>query len=278
MTIQSSLNYQQQFFGAFADAWTAKSTYRLYKGIDDTADNLRLALSETPGYILAYDKHAQVELHDFLQKDLIAFFRQHVPFFVVADDGAVYFGDWYHRRQFGHIDVIARTITQATQSEQAILPQLRAFAEDPDHFLDNQLEAMRRATYQEVDTLHNQLEAATAETAAEPTRTSNGGFRSLLKTFIDPDDPQPSSAPQHRSQNVGAADKLRLRFDAAKAEADAAFDAHKRELKVAAAITRYEYQAVMATYSSVEQFENILTNLQVDFMRALELKEEQQDA
>ncbi|WP_262316514.1 SbcC family exonuclease [Lacticaseibacillus parakribbianus] len=278
MTIQSSLNYQQKFFGAFAEAWDAKSTYRLYKGIDATADNLRLALSETPGYILAYDKAAQDELHDFLQRDLIAFLRQHVPFFVVADDGAVFFGDWYHRRQFGHIDVIARTITQATAEEQAILPQLHAFAEDPDHFLDHQLEDMRRATYQEVDTLHNQLEAATAESVTEPTRSAGSGFRGLLKNFIDPDEQTPTSTPQRRSPAAGSADKLRLRFDAAKAEADQAFDAHKRELQVAAAITRYEYQAVMATYSSVEQFENILTNLQADFMRALELKEEQPDA
>ena len=61
MTIQSSLDYQTKFFTDFAKAWADHSTFRLYQGIDTTAENLRLELSDAPGYILAYDKSAQRE-------------------------------------------------------------------------------------------------------------------------------------------------------------------------------------------------------------------------
>ncbi|WP_179396268.1 SbcC family exonuclease [Lacticaseibacillus absianus] len=280
MTIQTSLNYQKQFFDAFAQAWQDRSTFRLYKGIDATATNLRLALSETPGYILAYDKDAQRELHDHLQKDLIAFLREHIPFFKVSDAGDVFFGDWYHRRQFGHIDVFARVITQNTDAQAAILPQLQAFAQDPDNFLANQIEAMRKQTYAAVDDLHNQIEAASVDATDEPARANSGsagGFRGMLKSFIDPDDEQ-TAKPVRRSAPQPTATKLKARFDAAKETADAEFDANKRQLEVAAAITRYEYQAVTATYSSVEQFQNVLANLQADFMKAQEAKEAKANA
>ena len=67
MSIETSLTYQKKFFSDFTDAWHKKSRYRLYQGIDATAENLRLDIEEAPGYILAYDKSAQAELHDFLQ-------------------------------------------------------------------------------------------------------------------------------------------------------------------------------------------------------------------
>ncbi len=80
MSIEASLTYQKKFFNDFTDAWHKKSRYRLYQGLDATAENLRLDIEETPGYILAYDKNAQAELHDFLQIGLIDFLRQHIPF------------------------------------------------------------------------------------------------------------------------------------------------------------------------------------------------------
>ncbi|MFD1430843.1 SbcC family exonuclease [Lacticaseibacillus mingshuiensis] len=278
MTIQSSLTYQKQFFNDFSDAWDKRSTYRLYKGIDTTAENLRLELAETPGYILAYDKTGENELHDFLQADLIKFLRGHIPFFEVADNGQVFFGDWFHRREFGRLNVFTRSIDQVTESQRTILPQLEAFSEDPDHYLDLQLEAMRKHVYAEVNTLSNQLESLEAEAPAQPTRQNpTSSFRGLIKNFIDPDDDD-KPAPTPRRASAPDQSKLRSRFDAAKAEADSEFDAKKRQIQVAAAITRYEYQAVMNTYSSVAQFENILTSLRDDFMRALELKEEQANA
>ncbi|WP_203663075.1 SbcC family exonuclease [Lacticaseibacillus sp. 53-4] len=279
MTVESSLNYQNNFFNTFAQAWADRSTYHLYQGIDKTAETLRLTLAETPGYILAYDKSAVHELHDFLQQDFIAFLREHIPFFEVSDQGEVFFGDWYHRRQFGSIDVFARNIVQRTDAERAILPQLRAFAKDPDHFLDHQLEAMRKDTYQEVDRLHRQLEDAEADAAADNTaqpEATGSRVRGFLKSFVDPDQDQ-GSAPAHKPAGPDQS-KLRARFDSAKASADEAFDAQKRQLQVGAAITRYEYQAVTSNYSSVDQFENILGSLQDDFMQALALKEEQANA
>ncbi|KRN18663.1 hypothetical protein [Lacticaseibacillus camelliae] len=279
MTVESSLNYQNNFFKTFAQAWADRSTYHLYQGIDTTSETLRLTLAETPGYILAYDKAAVRELHDFLRQDFIAFLREHIPFFEVSDQGEVYFGDWYHRRQFGTIDVFSRSIVQRTDAEREILPQLRAFAKDPDHFLDNQLEAMRKDTYQEVDRLHRQLEDAEADAASsdavQPEATGSR-VRGFLKSFVDPDQDQPA-ATSHKQSGPDQS-QLKARFDSAKASADEAFDTQKRQLQVGAAITRYEYQAVTSNYSSVDQFENILGSLQDDFMRALELKEEQANA
>ncbi|WP_407895445.1 SbcC family exonuclease [Lacticaseibacillus sp. N501-2] len=278
MTVEASLTYQQNFFNDFAQAWRDQSTYRLYQGIDKTASSLRLEVTETPGYILAYDKGAQDELHDFLQKAFVAFLREHVPFFEVSDDGKVYFGDWYHRRQFGQLSVFTRTIDQATPQERNILPQLVAFAQDPEHYLDNQLEALRKNIYQTVNDLHNQLEAASVEEPTQPSRSTNsasGSFRGLLKNFIDPDDDEDEPAPtQPTRRRTQAPADLKQRFDEAKAQADSEFDAKKRAMQVSAAITRYEYQAVVSSYSSISQFENILANLKADFMKALAKKED----
>ena len=284
MTVESSLTYQQTFFEDFGTAWADRATYRLYQGIDKTATNLRLELDETPGYILAYDKDAQEELREFLQAAFVAFLREHIPFFDVTDDGRVFFGDWYHRREFGQLGVFTRTIDQNTSEERNILPQLVAFAEDPDHYLDNQLEALRKDIYRQVNDLHDQLEAASVEEEPQPaktTSTTGGSFRGLLKNFIDPDDddddtPAPATPTLHRRKP--APDGLKQRLEAAKAAADDEFDTKKRTMQVSAAITRYEYQAVISTYSSITQFENILANLKSDFMRTLKVKEDNHNA
>ncbi|KRK70994.1 hypothetical protein [Lacticaseibacillus nasuensis] len=273
MTIQSSLDYQTKFFTDFAKAWADHSTFRLYQGIDTTAENLRLELSDAPGYILAYDKSAQRELADFLAGDLIKFLREHIPFFEVTDDGRVFFGDWYHRREFGQLSVFARTINQVTPEQQVILPQLEAFAADPDNYLDHQVDALQKKLYQEVNRLHAKLESAQAEPVAAPQPSSGSTLRGLFKNFIDPGDDTEDAAPSAAQPQVPTdTAALQSQFAAAKAEADAQFDTQKRELQVSAAITRYEYAAVMNTYSSVEQFENVLANLPTDFMHALDAK------
>ena len=41
MSIEASLTYQKKFFNDFTDAWHKKSRYRLYQGLDATAENLR---------------------------------------------------------------------------------------------------------------------------------------------------------------------------------------------------------------------------------------------
>nr|WP_243680776.1 hypothetical protein [Lacticaseibacillus manihotivorans] len=117
------------------------------------------------------------------------------------------------------------------------------------------------------------------EETVQPTRTTNsasGSFRGLLKNFIDPDDddeetPAPAQTTRRRVQ---APADLQQRFNEAKAQADSEFDAKKRAMQVSAAITRYEYQAVVSSYSSISQFENILANLKADFMKALAKKED----
>lgn len=199
MSIETSLTYQKKFFSDFTDAWHKKSRYRLYQGIDATAENLRLDIEEAPGYILAYDKSAQAELHDFLQIGFIDFLRQHIPFFEVNDQGTIYFGNWYHRRDFGHINVILRAITQSTDEQRKILPQLEAFSDDPDHYLDRQLDAMRKEVYRDVDSLHTQIDNLEAEAAPERDQSAqgNGGFRGLLKNFIDPSDDPTPQLPMH---------------------------------------------------------------------------------
>lgn len=284
MTIQSSLTYQKQFFNDFSKAWEDHSTYRLYKGIDDTAENLRLEIEEAPGYILAYDKTAENELKSFLQKDFVKFLRGHIPFFEVSDNGQVFFGDWFHRREFGRLNVFTRSINQYTEAQRAILPQLEAFAEDPDHYLDVQIEAMRKQTYSEVNRLHNQLEAIQAEQPVQdkPAGTSNAGstLRGLFKNFVDPNDDEDAdepAQPQRRASQPNA-DKVKAALDDAKTKADTEFDSQKRQLQVTAAITRYEYQAVMNTYSSVSEFEDVLASLKDDYMRATELEGEQANA
>jgi len=275
MSVESSLQYQQDFFEHFNQAWQDKSSYQLYRGLDTTADNLRLPIEEAPGYILAYDKNAQQELQDFLQTRFIAFVREHIPFFEVSDDGRVFFGDWYHRRQFGELKPVSRTIAQYTDEEQAIIPQLQAFSQDPDNYLQLELEAMRKDVYRDVNRLQNQLETEMA-TQSEPQEAANGGFRGLLKTFIDPSDPDESqpSAPATPDKTK----RLRQQFNQVKDQADHDFDAKKRQLEVSAAITRYEYQAVLSEYSSIEQFENVLSNLKTDFMAALKAEGGKQNA
>nr|WP_243680775.1 hypothetical protein [Lacticaseibacillus manihotivorans] len=82
MTVEASLTYQQTFFQRFRQGLAGPVDVSLVSSIDKTASSLRLEVTETPGYILAYDKGAQDELHDFLQKAFVAFLREHVPFFL----------------------------------------------------------------------------------------------------------------------------------------------------------------------------------------------------
>ncbi|WDF83023.1 SbcC family exonuclease [Lacticaseibacillus pabuli] len=288
MSVENSLAYQQKFFGEFAKAWQDHSYYRLYAGIDKTAETLRLDIHEVPGYILAYDKSAQKELRHFLQSNLVDWLREYVPFFEVSDDGHVYFGDWYHRREFGSLDVFARSIVHQSESQQAILPHLSQFAQDPDHYLDDQIEHLRKEVYQRATDLHARLEnLETSEDEPEELQqrsssNSGSGFRGLLKNFIDPDDAPSSSnssngdAPKKRPlSNTNEISQVRTQFEDAKDDADQRFDAEKRQLQVDAAVTRYEYQAVMNRYSSIDQFINILTNLRKDYMKALKAAEEE---
>lgn len=287
MSVENSLAYQQKFFGEFAKAWQDHSYYRLYAGIDKTAETLRLDIHEVPGYILAYDKSAQKELRQFLQSNLVDWLRKYVPFFEVSDDGRVYFGDWYHRREFGALDVFARSIVHQNESQQAILPHLSQFAKDPDHYLDDQIESLRKNVYQHATDLHSRLESLeTSEDEPEELQqrsqpSAGTGFRGLLKNFIDPDDTSATDnnksapAPKKRpANNASEITKVRTQFEDAKNDADQRFDTEKRQLQVDAAVTRYEYQAVMNQYSSIDQFINILTNLRTDYTKALKAAEE----
>lgn len=284
MSVEKSLAYQQKFFNDFATAWQDHSNYRLYKGIDDTAATLRLDIHEVPGYILAYDKSAQEELHDDLRGNFIQWLRQYVPFFEVSDDGRVFFGDWYHRREFGSLDVFGREIIHQNEEQQSIMPQLQNFAKDPDHYLDDQIERLRRRIYQEATDLYSQIEALESQddgdssSSAPAAGAASGGFRGLLKNFIDPDDApddsQRTTQPSRRNLRGGDINHLRTQLAAAKESADSKFDGEKRQLQVSAAVTRYEYQAVMNQYSSIDQFINILANLRVDYMKALKKAEE----
>lgn len=293
MSVETSLAYQQKFFDGFVNAWQNHSDYRLYRGIDSTASTLRLDIHEVPGYILAYDKPAQEELHHFLRQNFVKWLREYVPFFEVSDDGHVFFGDWYHRREFGTIDVFAREIVHQTEEQQEIIPQLQAFAQDPDHYLDDQLETLRKSVYRAATDLHDQIdeyENAGDEEAQPATRStsapaaSGSGLRGLLKNFIDPDDnaadPEPAvkatpaPAPSRRIRHGVDINRLRREFQDAKEAADLKFDGDKRQLQVAAAVTRYEYLAVMNQYSSIDQFVNVLANLSQDYMKTLQKQEE----
>ncbi|WP_056969708.1 hypothetical protein [Lacticaseibacillus thailandensis] len=297
MSVETSLKYQQDFFEHFAAAWADQSTYRIYQGIDNTAANLRLDPHDVPGYILAYDKQAEQELMTFLQQHLVSWLRDHIPFFDVTDDGRVFFGDWYHRRQFGRLDVINRTILHQTDDQRAIMPQLYDFADHQATYLDDQLEDMRRNVYQQATDLHNQLETLEADQAGDSEASTGGrvasnaasssanngsGLRGLLRNFIDPDEPdgdapeeqpvRPARQPQRRGNGLDI-NRIRRQFDQAKAAADKAFDSQKRQLQVAAAVTNYEYQAVTKEYDTVADFANVLTSMADDYMQALKADE-----
>lgn len=80
MSIEASLTYQKKFFNDFTDAWHKKSRYRLYQGLDATAENLRLDIEETPGYILAYDKTHRRNCMIFCRSVLLIFCASTSPF------------------------------------------------------------------------------------------------------------------------------------------------------------------------------------------------------
>lgn len=274
MDIEKSLDYQKRFFTNFAAAWQDHSDLDLYRGIDATADALRLDLSEVPGYILAYDKQAQSELHAYLQKGLVEWLQTYIPFFEVSADGIVMFGDWYHRRQFGVLDVWTRQIMQYSDAERQILPDLETYAADPENYLKKRLANLHDEAYSEADHLQSRLEQAQAAVAVEPdalTRSSRersgGGFKGLMKNFID--QPEDEAAPQSSQTDSSEVASLQSQLKAARAEAQARYDEEKRQIQVEAAVTNYEYQAIISQYSSLQQFENSLQHITDSYMASL---------
>ncbi|QEA52242.1 hypothetical protein [Loigolactobacillus coryniformis] len=274
MDIEKSLDYQKRFFTNFAAAWQDHSDLDLYRGIDATADALRLDLSEVPGYILAYDKQAQSELRAYLQKGLVEWLQTYIPFFEVSADGIVMFGDWYHRRQFGVLDVWTRQIMQYSDAERQILPDLETYAADPENYLKKRLANLHDEAYSEADHLQSRLEQAQAAVAAEPdalTRSSRersgGGFKGLMKNFID--QPENEAAPQNSQTDSSEVASLQSQLKAARAEAQARYDEEKRQIQVEAAVTNYEYQAIISQYSSLQQFENSLQHIADSYMASL---------
>ncbi|MGO3380663.1 MAG: hypothetical protein ACTIMD_02205 [Loigolactobacillus coryniformis] len=274
MDIEKSLDYQKRFFTNFAAAWQDHSDLDLYRGIDATADALRLDLSEVPGYILAYDKQAQSELRAYLQKGLVEWLQTYIPFFEVSADGIVMFGDWYHRRQFGVLDVWTRQIMQYSDAERQILPDLETYAADPENYLKKRLANLHDEAYSEADHLQSRLEQAQAAVAAEPdalTRSSRersgGGFKGLMKNFID--QPEDEAAPQSSQTDSSEVASLQSQLKAARTEAQARYDEEKRQIQVEAAVTNYEYQAIISQYSSLQQFENSLQHIADSYMASL---------
>lgn len=274
MDIEKSLDYQKRFFTNFAAAWQDHSDLDLYRGIDATADALRLDLSEVPGYILAYDKQAQSELRAYLQKGLVEWLQTYIPFFEVSADGIVMFGDWYHRQQFGVLDVWTRQIMQYSDAERQILPDLETYAADPENYLKKRLANLHDEAYSEADHLQSRLEQAQAAVAAEPdalTRSSRersgGGFKGLMKNFID--QPEDEAAPQSSQTDSSEVASLQSQLKAARTEAQARYDEEKRQIQVEAAVTNYEYQAIISQYSSLQQFENSLQHIADSYMASL---------
>ncbi|MFC6171675.1 hypothetical protein [Loigolactobacillus jiayinensis] len=276
MDIEKSLDYQKRFFTNFAAAWQDHSDLDLYRGIDATADALRLDLSEVPGYILAYDKQAQSELRAYLQKGLIEWLQTYIPFFEVSADGIVMFGDWYHRRQFGVLDVWTRQIMQYSEAERQILPDLETYAADPENYLKKRLASLHDDAYSEADHLQSRLEKAQAAVAAEPdapTRSNRdragGGFKGLMKNFIDQPEEDAATTPVQPSGDGSEVATLQSQLSAARAEAQARYDEEKRQIQVESAVTNYEYQAIISQYSSLKQFENSLQHISDSYMASL---------
>ncbi|MFD1317493.1 hypothetical protein [Loigolactobacillus zhaoyuanensis] len=273
MDIEKSLDYQKRFFTNFAAAWQDHSDLDLYRGIDATAEALRLDLSEVPGYILAYDKQAQSELRAYLQKGLVEWLQTYIPFFEVSADGIVMFGDWYHRRQFGVLDVWTRQIMQYSDAERQIIPDLETYAADPKNYLKKRLASLHDDAFAEADHLQSQLEKAEAAAVAEPdaqTRSNrdrnSGGFKGLMKNFID--QPEEGASPQ-ASGDTSEVASLQSSLNAARAAAQARYDEEKRQIQVEAAVTNYEYQAIISQYSSLKQFENSLQHIADSYMASL---------
>lgn len=179
------------------------------------------------------------------------------------DVGTIYFGNWYVRRDFGVINVFCCAITQCTDEQRKIRSQLEAFLDDPDVYLDRQLDASCKEVYHDVDLRYTQIDNLEAEAAPERdvSAQGNGGSRGLLKNSIDPSDESELPAAQLSKTELS---QLKARFDKEKLAADDASDKRKRELEVLLAITRYEYQAVLSTYSLVLEFENVLLYLKDD--------------
>jgi hypothetical protein len=294
MNIKKCLDYQKQFFTDFAQAWQKRSDLDLYQMIDTTAKSLRLEVSEVPAYILAYDKEAQNELEAYLQKGLTHWLRQDIPFFEIDSRGVIMFGDWYHRRQFGSLDVWNRQIIQNTPNQQHILPELERYASDSDTYLEDRLQRLHDELFADVKDLEHDLERAqsAAETAQAEVHSrisrerpqpqnGTGRLKSLFGFGDEPEEPEPvapvtptPSKPVNTTQIMDLKNRLRT----AKSDAEAEFDDQKRQIEVEVAVIRYEYQAIMNHYSSIDQFENALAHISESYLDALSEKGADQDA
>ncbi|KRK33207.1 hypothetical protein [Loigolactobacillus bifermentans] len=295
MNIKKCLDYQKQFFTDFAQAWQKRSDLDLYQMIDTTAKSLRLEVSEVPAYILAYDKEAQNELEAYLQKGLTHWLRQDIPFFEIDARGVIMFGDWYHRRQFGRLDVWNRQMIQNTPNQQQILPELERYASDSETYLEDRLQRLHDELFTDVKDLEHDLERA--QTAAETAQTEvhsrisrerpqpqngTGRLKSLFGFGDEPEEqPEPvapvtpaPSKPVNTTQIMDLKNRLRT----AKSDAEVEFDDQKRQIEVEVAVIRYEYQAIMNHYSSIEQFENALAHISESYLAALSEKGADQDA
>ncbi|ANK60362.1 hypothetical protein [Loigolactobacillus backii] len=283
MDTEKCLNYQKQFFIDFAQAWHDRSDLELYRKIDTTASSLRLETSEVPAYILAYDKQAQAELKAYLQRGLTKWLRTYIPFFEINSEGVVMFGDWYHRRQFGVLDVWNRQIIQTDELQQQILPELEGYEKDNDNYLQNRLDQLHEQLYQEANELHADLDRATenADSAVAQSRLNrdkapqqNSGRLKNLLNFMDNNSGNEETADSETTTpapNAAEIDDLKTRFTAAKQLADTHYDEQKRQLEVEVAVIRYEYQAIVNQYSSLTQFENALVHIQESYLDNLQV-------
>lgn len=290
MKINECLNYQTRFFNNFNQAWQNHSDLMLYKQIDNTAENLRLDISEVPGYILAYDQQAQQELHDYLQEGLIAWLKHYLPFFEINHNGVVMFGNWYHRRRFGVLDTWRRKIIQTNADEQSVIPELEKYAEDPKNYLDNQIKHVHDIVYDDANSLKRRInklekqnnEAPVAdETSAAPKEehpTSSSRLSSFFANLIDDDDKNNKKentdkhivTSNHDDNDMQA---LQDQYSVALADADERFINQKRAVQVEAAVVNYEYQAIMSEFSSFNQFLNALLKMPQAYTEYLEAQE-----
>lgn len=289
MKIDECLNYQTRFFNNFNQAWQNHSDLMLYKQIDNTAENLRLDISEVPGYILAYDQQAQQELHDYLQDGLIKWLKHYLPFFEINHNGVVMFGNWYHRRRFGVLDTWRRKIVQTTAEEQSVIPELEKYAEDPKNYLDLQLKHAHNIIYDDANSIKRRIneleqqnttndEPAPSQTPKEEHSASSNRLSNLFAKLIDDNEEDEHKKAADNEPSVpttasGDIQALQDQYSAALADADERFVAKKRSIQVEAAVVNYEYRAIMSEFSSFNQFLNALLKMPQAYTEYLESQE-----
>ncbi|KRN27993.1 hypothetical protein IV38_GL001834 [Lactobacillus selangorensis] len=282
MDTEQCLNHQKRFFTDFAQAWQDRSDLNLYDGIDATADSLRLEISEVPDYILAYDKQAESELESYLQEGLVKWLAEYLPFFEISPNGIVMFGDWYHRRQFGVLDVWQRRIVQTNEEQRAIIPELQELSTDPDNYLQSQLNDLHNRIYEKADALKRELDAshsddpeAPASAAADNERsrtqqkTRSTGFKNFFQDFMEGDDSEVAATNEAEHHDTK---DLQQQYDEAKQTADQRYNQQQRQVQVESAVVRYEYQAVVAQYPSMKDFMQALNEMPARYMDSLKVK------